>query len=113
MIVSADNKYNGIKMEKKNPLTKFIKLFLLRHKSAIGETDMVYGTEEDRQLLENIKDAKSEWLNATISFEYAEETDVVDYYTYKIKACQLRYEFFLKKAKTRGLKVEPLSKEVY
>lgn len=63
---------------------------------------------EKDDIIESLKDAKSEWINANLNFEYAYDSEMIDYYTYKIKACQVRYEYYLKKAKKTGIKVDAL-----
>lgn len=51
------------------------------------------------ELYETIHDAWLEWQNALLNFENADCKDMVDYYTYRIKASQIRYEYLLRKAK--------------
>ncbi len=64
-------------------------------------------SDADKELLECLKQAKSEWLAACSNYEFAEDQDEVDYYVYKIKACQIKYECYIKKAKQRGLRLDP------
>ncbi|NLO99111.1 MAG: DUF2508 family protein [Clostridiaceae bacterium] len=52
-----------------------------------------------RELAENIQDAYNEWQNAMANFETAEGKEMVDYYAYKIKASEIRYDYLLRKAK--------------
>lgn len=60
--------------------------------------------EKDRAaLLKNITQARQDWLSAVSNFEQAEDSDLIDYYIYKMKACQVRYNYLLKKAKEIGL----------
>jgi len=40
---------------------------------------------------------------AIYNYEFTEDPELVDYYTYKIKATQPRYQYLLKKAKEKGL----------
>ena len=60
------------------------------------------------ELLESIKSARREWTNANENFEYVNEKEMVDYYTYKIKACEVRYEYLIRKAKEKRIRVELL-----
>ena len=90
--------------------------FLLRALSVFrkkGKTELtIYNELDDSQgLIESIKIARNEWINANINFEYVAESEIVDYYTYKIKACQVRYEYLLKKAKQCGIRAEIMEKE--
>lgn len=73
-------------------------------KSIIEET-IVETVDNNQILIENIKAAKTEWLNASINFQYVSENEFVEYYTYTLKAAQIKYEFFLREAKKKGLKV--------
>ncbi|MCX7772757.1 MAG: YaaL family protein [Clostridia bacterium] len=52
-----------------------------------------------QELAESIHDAYLEWQNALSNFENAEGKEMVDYYAYRIKASQIRYEYLLRKAK--------------
>lgn len=54
-------------------------------------------------LLENLKNAQNEFETAINNYEFAIEPELVDYYTYNIKATQTRYQYLLKKAKEQGL----------
>jgi alpha-galactosidase/6-phospho-beta-glucosidase family protein len=64
------------------------------------EAEMLAEKEElMRELTENIQDAYIEWQNAMANFETAEGKEMVDYYSYKIKASQIRYEYLIRKAK--------------
>lgn len=61
--------------------------------------------ETDRNvLLKSIRQARQDWLSAVSNFEQADDSDLIDYYIYKMKACQVRYNYLLKKAKEIGLK---------
>lgn len=52
-----------------------------------------------QELTDNIQDAYTEWKNAMANFETAEGKEMVDYYAYKIKASEIRYDYLLRKAK--------------
>lgn len=60
-------------------------------------------TRETEELLKTLIDARNEWLDAVGCFEQACEEMLVDYYTYKMKACEARYTYFIKLAKEMGL----------
>lgn len=60
-------------------------------------------SDEDRQLLKAVFEARDEWIEAGINFEYVYEEMLIDYYIYKLKACESRYAYFVKLAKERGL----------
>lgn len=55
------------------------------------------------ELMNALLEARNEWLDAVSCFEHASEEQLVDYYTYKMKACEARYTYFIKLAKEKGL----------
>jgi len=59
--------------------------------------------DDTQDLINNLKSAQKDFETAVSNYEFAEEPELVDYYTYKIKATQTRYQYLLKKAKERGL----------
>jgi len=71
--------------------------------------------KEESELLKYITDARNEWLDANRNFEHAYEEELIDYYTYKMKACEARYTYFIKMAKEKGLKsiISQYSGEIY
>ena len=83
-------------------IVKVLKLLGLKEKPQMF-------TEEEslrKELMDGIRNARMEWITANMNFEYADVTDMVDYYAYRIKACQVRYEYLLKKAKEMGIKAD-------
>ncbi|MGE5615044.1 MAG: YaaL family protein [Bacillota bacterium] len=60
-------------------------------------------SDEDREILKAVFEARDEWIEAGNNFEYAHEDMLIDYYIYKLKACESRYAYFVKLAKERGL----------
>lgn len=75
-----------------------LKLFSIK-----GRTDAEKQTEET-ELIRAIADARNEWLDSVANFEYVYEENLIDYYTYKMKACEARYDYFIKKAREMGLR---------
>lgn len=59
---------------------------------------------DSKELLRAIHYAKIDWQNTLTNFETANETDLIDYYTYKMKACEVRFEYLLRQAKELGIK---------
>ena len=55
--------------------------------------------KEEIELKNSINNALVEWRNAVLNFELADSPEMVEFYTYKIKACEIRYQFLLKKIK--------------
>ena len=58
--------------------------------------------ERDRELLFNIIDTREKLKKAHNNFEFA-DGDLVDYYTYEIKANQAKLDYLIKLAKSMGL----------
>jgi len=58
---------------------------------------------EKTELLIEIKKVKCELANAYSNFNYADNSLMVDYYTYQIKAFETRFEYLIKKAKAIGM----------
>ena len=61
-------------------------------------------TEEERkiELMQTIIDTKEKLNAARSNFEYAED-DLIDYYTYQIKAHQSKLDYLIKIAKRNGI----------
>jgi len=64
-------------------------------------------TEEEKEveLMVSIIKAKRELEMANLNFEYAQE-DLIDYYTYQIKATRAKFDYLVKKAKEKGLALD-------
>ena len=58
---------------------------------------------EEQELLKAALEARDEWIETSTNFEYVHEEMLVDYYTYRLKACEARYAYFIKLAKEKGL----------
>lgn len=63
-----------------------------------GKTDK----EKEIELMKTIIETKERLKIARCNFEYAEE-DLIDYYTYQIKAHQAKLDYLIKIAKRNGL----------
>ena len=63
-------------------------------------------TEEqmDEELLDTIKFVKKNLGNMYNNLQYA-ESDLVDYFTYQIKAEEAKYNYLIKQAKKRNLNI--------
>lgn len=58
--------------------------------------------EKNEELIKNVIKAKKDLNNANINYEYA-ESDLIDYYTYEIKALKAKVDYLTKKIKKRGI----------
>lgn len=62
--------------------------------------------QKENELIKNLKIAQNELEVAVNNYEFANEPELVDYYTYNIKAAQMRYEYLLKKVKAEKTKID-------
>ncbi len=60
-------------------------------------------TNEEQDILDSVQQAQDEWVEASSNFDYVHEEMLVDYCTYKLKACESRYAYFVRLAKEKGL----------
>lgn len=58
--------------------------------------------EKEIELMQTIIETKEMLKNAISNFEYAED-DLIDYYTYQIKANQSKLDYLIKIAKRKGI----------
>lgn len=70
----------------------------LLEKMLKGKTDK----EKEIELMQTINETKQMLKIATSNFEYAED-DLIDYYTYQIKANQAKLDYLIKIAKRKGI----------
>ena len=61
--------------------------------------------EKERELIMSIIKTREELKIANKNFEYAQE-DLVDYYSYQIKANQAKLDYLIKLAKQKRLQVD-------
>ena len=62
--------------------------------------------EKESELIDNIRFVKNSLNNMYKNLEFA-EGDLVDYFTYQIKAEEAKYNYLIKKAKNKNLTFEP------
>lgn len=74
----------------------------------IKETKIKDRTEEEKEyeLIENIKFVKNTLNNMYRNLQFA-DGDLIDYFTYQIKAEEAKYNYLIKKAKNKNLTFEP------
>jgi hypothetical protein len=61
--------------------------------------------EKDEELAQAIKDVKIALANMHNNLQYA-SSDLIDYYTYQIKASRAKIDYLVKKAKEKGLALD-------
>ena len=76
----------------------------------IRETNIIEKTEKEREieLIKNIIKTREDLKNANKNFEYA-QGDLVDYFSYQIKANQAKLDYLIKLAKRKGLQVDMIN----
>ena len=76
----------------------------------IRETKIIEKTEfeKENELNKSIISTREELKIANKNFEYAQD-ELVDYYSYKIKANQAKLDYLIKMAKTKGIEVDMIS----
>lgn len=70
----------------------------VRENRIVDKTDI----EKEIELIRNIIKVNEEIAAANSNFQFAEE-ELVDYYTYQIKANQSKLNYLIKQAKTKGI----------
>lgn len=78
--------------------------YYVKEQEIIEKTEM----EKETELVRAIIKAREELKIANCNFEYAQD-DLVDYYTYQIKANQAKLNYLIKIAKTKGIEVDMIS----
>lgn len=74
------------------------------HEEYIKENKIKEKTDKEKEieLILNIIKTKEELDEANRNFEYAQE-ELIDYYTYKIKANRAKLDYLIKEAKSKGM----------
>lgn len=80
----------------------------LIEKMVKGKTDK----EKEVELMRTIIETKEMLRNARCNFEYAED-DMIDYYTYQIKAHQSKLDYLIKIAKRKGMELSRIDELKY
>lgn len=82
----------------------------IMYQEYIKEQKILERTEEEKkvELIKSIMLAKKELQNANNNFEHA-ELDMVDFYTYQIKASQEKLDYLIRVAKARGIVLDRIN----
>lgn len=73
----------------------------IKEKNIIDKNEI----EKEKELIKNIIKTREELKNANKNFEFAEK-ELVDYYTYQIKADQAKLSYLIKIAKVKGIELD-------
>ena len=76
----------------------------VREEKIIEKTEI----EKEAELIRTIIKTREELKAANRNFEYAQD-DLVDYYTYQIKANQAKLDYLIKLAKAKGIEVDMIN----
>ena len=60
--------------------------------------------EKDEELLQSIREVKNSLANMHNNIQFA-DSDLIDYFTYQIKAEEAKYNYLIKQAKKRNLNI--------
>lgn len=73
----------------------------------IKERKIIEKTDKDRreELVKSILNAKEELNQLNKNFEYA-DNDMIDYYTYQLKANQSKLDYLIRFAKNKGISLD-------
>lgn len=84
------------------------------HDDFVKEEKVIEKTEFEKEveLIKSIIKTKEELIVNDKNFEYA-KGDLIDYYTYKIKADQAKLDYLIKLAKSKGIEVDMISNIKY
>ena len=76
----------------------------------VRETKLIEKTEIEKEieLIRTIIKTREELKCNNMNFEFAKD-DMVDYYTYQIKANQAKLDYLIKLAKTKGIQVDMIN----
>ena len=76
----------------------------LKEENIVEKTEI----EKEQALIRMIIKTREELKIANRNFEYAQD-DLIDYYTYQIKANQSKLDYLIKIAKTKGIEVDMIN----
>ena len=82
---------------------------MMKDEEYIKDTKIIEKTEleQEREIIMSIVKAKKELENLNKNFEYAED-ELIDYYTYQIKANQSKIDYLVKKGKNKRITLNML-----
>ncbi len=78
--------------------------YYVREEKIVEKTEI----EKEMDLIKTIIKTREDLKAANRNFEYAKD-DLVDYYTYQIKANQAKLDYLIKIAKVKGIEIDMIS----
>lgn len=79
-----------------------------REEKIVEKTEM----EKEMELIRSIIKTREELKSDNKNFEYAKE-ELIDYYTYQIKANQAKLDYLIRLAKLKGIEVDMINNKKY
>lgn len=76
----------------------------IRERKIVDKTDI----EKEIELVRNIIVVKEELKTANENFEFVED-ELIDYYTYQIKANQSKLNYLIRQAKLKGITIDMIN----
>lgn len=73
----------------------------------IKENSQAKNIDINLELIYSIFKTQTELMNITNNYDYVDE-DLIDYYSYNIKATKSKLDYLLKKAKDKGIAIDRL-----
>jgi len=82
----------------------------IMYEDFVREIDLIEKSEEELniELIKSIIKTKTDLENANKNYEFA-EGELIDYYTYQIKANQSKLDYLIKSAKNKGLVLDMIN----
>ena len=76
----------------------------------VKEPKIIEKTElaKEEELIKNIIKVKEELIVANMNFDFVED-EMIDYYTYQIKANQSKLNYLIKEAKSKGITIDMIN----
>lgn len=66
-------------------------------------------SKENKELILAVIKAREDLEIANKNFEYSDNTALVDYYSYQIKASKVRYDYLIKLIKEKGIMLDVIN----
>ena len=102
---NKENEEHSVREEIDKLIKRFRRSVQLLNSKREKKIDVYEDHYDKGNLVESIRLARAEWIDASRNFEFAYDKEIIDYYTYQIKASETRYQYLLKLARERSIKL--------
>ena len=81
------------------------------HEEYVQESKIIEKTdiEKETELVRNIIKVKEELIIANNNFEFVED-ELIDYYSYQVKANQSKLNYLIRQAKAKGITIDMINR---